>query len=166
MCTAQGEGPSSKVTSFISAPTPEDTVHLLALADLGQYNEDGSRNFAYWYQYYEPADEFYAIDTMQYTVGPLPEGGRGGEECLGWVRPTGRPPLRNALVMQPLTSHRSSCAPAARRPHSPSPTPASGDAHDPGGGQQRGGAGRHSGDIPCPARGGPDREVPLRLAQR
>ncbi|KAL6770803.1 hypothetical protein ACKKBF_B32745 [Auxenochlorella protothecoides x Auxenochlorella symbiontica] len=64
----EGEGPSSKVTSFISAPTPEDTVHLLALADLGQYNEDGSRNFAYWYQYYEPADEFYAIDTMQYTV--------------------------------------------------------------------------------------------------
>lgn len=59
---------TSPVTSFISAPGPDDTVKLLAFADVGQYNEDGTKGFGYWYESYGLFDEFYAIGTLQYTV--------------------------------------------------------------------------------------------------
>lgn len=53
---------------FISAPTPDDEVKLLALADMGQHNVDQTRNFGYWYSYYEPVGEFYAVGTLPYTM--------------------------------------------------------------------------------------------------
>ncbi|KAL6772256.1 hypothetical protein ACKKBG_A29540 [Auxenochlorella protothecoides x Auxenochlorella symbiontica] len=59
---------TSTVSSFISAPGPDDTVKLLAFADVGQYNEDGTKGFGYWYDTYGLFDEVYAIGTLQYTA--------------------------------------------------------------------------------------------------
>lgn len=64
----QAANTTSTVSSFISAPGPDDTVKLLAFADVGQYNEDGTKGFGYWYDTYGLFDEFYAIGTLQYTV--------------------------------------------------------------------------------------------------
>lgn len=54
--------------SFLSAPGPDDTVKLLAFADVGQYNEDGSRNFGYWYASYDLVEEFYGLGSIQFTA--------------------------------------------------------------------------------------------------
>ncbi|KAK2076560.1 hypothetical protein QBZ16_005320 [Prototheca wickerhamii] len=58
--------------SFLSAPGPQDTVKMLAVADMGQYNKDKMRNFGYWYSTYQMGeDEFYALGTLPYTAEHL-----------------------------------------------------------------------------------------------
>ena len=61
-------GTTSELFSFLSPPGPEDTVKMLAFADVGAYNEDFAHNFGYWYATYGLLEEFYALGSIQYTA--------------------------------------------------------------------------------------------------